>query len=45
MWDVQNSRRIDLPKQYDRFYMVNLDLIVAQVDDTGEIVAYRPAGK
>ena len=45
MWDIQNSRRIDLPKQYDRFYMVNLDLIVAQVDDTGEIVAYRPAGK
>ena len=44
MWDVQNSRRIDLPKQYDHFYMVNLDLIVAQ-DYTGELVAYRPAGK
>lgn len=44
MWDVQNSRRIDLPKQNDRFYMVNLDLIVAQ-DHTGELVAYRPAGK
>lgn len=45
MWRTDNGRRIDLPKQYDRFYMVNLDLIVAQVDDTGEIVAYRPAGK
>ena len=44
MWRTDNGRRIDLPKQYDHFYMVNPDLIVAQ-DDTGELVAYRPAGK
>ena len=45
MWNIQNSRRINLSKQYDHFYMVNPNLIVAQVDDTGELVAYRPAGK
>ena len=45
MWDIQNRKRINLPYQYDRFYMVNPDLIVAQVDDTGELAAYRPAGK
>lgn len=45
MWRTDNGRRIELPKQYDHFYMVNPDLIVAQVYSTDEIVAYRPAGK
>ena len=44
MWRTDNGRRIDLPERYDRFYLANPDLIVAQ-DDTGELVAYRPAGK